>query len=430
MSQKIARREIPQELLVRGRQYRLCRRGVDGDPQLLPYLTLEGGEFSTLEEAIHPISFKISPDVPVTVPGRVAQLISTSVALAEALKILYRDRELRHRALPSHLHNLAGDNDLIMSAVGFDFLIGRHLEYPMLLEAAGFGPEFVSSAIMADFFEIRPLEASLSAWWNNLILPVLGEDDSFYYVTTIGDFDFTREGEHHFLIPYLRGKGVQAEFGPAEDEQALSASTVYIRAGLLFPQVWERLSPLPLGKRITRGAVKVIPPPGNSFVSSKLILPVLADAEKLTAHGVPTRQIQLIERSLPSVFLYQPGMRGFLKEAVTPQTPLWLKGAWNYGGYGTRRVSYGWKIGRALQEIGAHGEMPIVAEEDVPAGYLPGTEDGKVPERRIEVRIRVFDHGEKIKAIPPVPSARVYLPGDNYPWDTILLDPGVIPQRR
>ncbi len=191
------------------------------DPRALDYFTLTANELLGLQKHMDPITFPVSQDVPVGYPGEITYLQTLAIEIAKVLKNLYQDKELRQKALPPFITELISNDQAIMAGVGFDFFVGRHLPYPVFIEAAAFGPEFVSTAKMAEFFGLRTLNERLSTWFLTLIKPCLGNAGSLFYVTSIADLDFTREREHEVLVPFLQSQGIDASYGPAEDPLAL-----------------------------------------------------------------------------------------------------------------------------------------------------------------------------------------------------------------
>lgn len=394
------------------------------EPRALDYFTLEDGEFARLQKQVGVIKFPLSCDIPVGYPGEVTHLQNLAVEIARVLKMLYQDKNLRQASLPPFISDLILDDEAVMASVGFDFFVGRHLPYPVLIEAAAFGPEFVSTSLMAEFFGLRTLNERLSTWFLTLIKPVLGQSSSLYYITSVGDFNFTREQEHQVLVPYLREQGIDASFGPAEDAQALEKDAIYLRVPIFSPMVWERLKVTKLWQRIKAKKVKVIPPLGNNFFSSKYWRPILASKKELLNRGVSQGTAEMIVRSMPLAFWLDDITLNLLKRVIASNRIFYFKGIWNFGGYSTRGVFDQGKISKALREI---GEMPVVVEEAVDFGFIPFDFKRDLPDRRVEVRVRVFEHPEGIKAMPP--SARVYLPATTFPLDALYLGQELFPRK-
>lgn len=394
------------------------------DPRALDYCTLADDEMKELQRQMLPITFPVSQDVPVGYPGEITYLQTLVVEIAKVLKILYSDKELRQKALPPFIAELVGDHDAIMAGVGFDFFVGRHLDCPVFIEAAAYGPEFVSTAKMAEFFGLRSLDERLSTWFLTLIKPYLGNVSSLFYVTSVSDWDFTREKEHKVLVPYLRTQGIDASFGPAEDKLALEKEAVFLRVPIFTPMIWARFQRTKLWDRIQKRQVKVIPPLGNHFFSSKYWRPILGSEKEMIRRGVDPSTAKVVSRSMPLCFWLDDVTLNLLKRVIAPDRPFYFKGIWNFGGYGTRGIFQAEKITKALREI---GDMPVIVEEQVDYGFLPFDFSRNLPDRRIEVRVRVFEHPEGIKAMPP--SARVYLPATSFPFDSLFLGQELFPQK-
>lgn len=389
----------------------------DEDPRALSCLTLGQREHQRLKRAVSPIKFPVSADVPIGYPGESTRMAQISLAAARALMALYQDEKIRNAALPQHLSEIVGEKDFAMANVGFDFFVGPHLDGPKLIEVAAFGPQFVSSAKAAEFFGIRTLEERLSTWFETLVTPLAQKGDRLYYVTSVGDLNFTREGEHNVLIPYLQRMGIQADSGTAEGFDT-TFNVVFLRVPTWAPPVWARLRETKLWKCIRKGKVRVIPPLGNNFFSSKYHLPFLADEEELIRRGVSPEDAQIVARAIPPVVhLNQPTL-GLVRKFLERGCPIFLKGIWNYGGYGTRCLTHPSQIGKALQEIGA---MPIVAQLEIPYGFLPCNFARGLPDRRVEVRVAVFHHPKDEKIKVSIPSARVYFPQSSFPEDSLFL---------
>ena len=395
------------------------------DPRALDYFTLTADELLGLQKHMEPITFPVSQDVPIGYPGEVTYLQTLAVEIAKVLKMLYQDKELRQKALPSFIAELVGDDEAIMSGIGFDFFVGRHLDYPVFIEAAAFGPELVSTAKMAEFFGLRSLNERLSTWFLTLIKPCLGNAGSLFYVTSVGDWDFTREKEHEVLVPYLRTQGIDAAFGPAEDKMAMEAEAIFLRVPIFSPMIWERLQRTKLWERIQKRQVKIIPPLGNNFFSSKYWRPILGSEKEMIRRGINPPTAKIVSRSMPLCFWLDDITLNLLKRVIAPDRPFYFKGIWNFGGYATRGVFETEGIAKALREI---GNMPVIVEEKVDFGFLAFDFGRNLPDRRIEVRVRVFDHSEGIKAMPP--SARVYLPATSFPFDSLYLGQELFPTKQ
>ena len=415
----------PKEPWLLGRTRWLVNPSGSDDPRALDYCTLADDEMKELQRQMLPITFPVSQDVPVGYPGEVTNLQTIACEIAKVLKLLYQDNELRARALPSFISDLVGNDDAIMAAVGFDFFVGRHLPYPVFIEAAAFGPEFISTAKMAEFFGLRTLNERLSIWFLTLIKPCLGNVSSLFYVTSIGDWDFTREKEHEVLVPYLKTQGIDASFGPAEDKIALEREAIYLRIPIFSPMIWERLQRTKLWERIKNRQVKVIPPLGNNFFSSKYWRPILGSEKEMIRRGINSSTAKIVSRSMPLCFWLDDITLNLLKRVIAPDRPFYFKGIWNFGGYATRGVFETEGIAKALREI---GNMPVIVEEQVDFGFLAFDFGRNLPDRRIEVRVRVFDHPEGIKAMPA--SARVYLPATSYPFDSLYLGQELFPTKQ
>lgn len=399
----------------------------------IPYFNLEDNEFALLQQKTQAIKFPLSQSIPIDLGRGTSQLQTLSVYLAKALELLYQDKELRKQAYPPHLQFLTNQNTAIMSHVGFDFLVGPHLERPILLEVACFGPEFTLTAMMAEFFRMLDLEHRLKTWFYRLVKEcfIIQDFDSkrggldLYYITRIKDFDFTREKEHVILLDFLQEQGLKVDCGPAENKRVLDARAIYLRAGVSFSQVWEPLKDLAIWQKIKNDEVINIPPVANTFFNSKVLLPILADVEEMTRRGLAQEQAELISQSMPATALATPGNLKVFQEMVSPNKPLFLKGVWGYGGYRTRYVYDSQSFKKALREI---GDMPIIIQTPIKSGFIPfsANTDDPQPDRQVEVRVMVFDHEGTIKCQPP--SARVYLPGSNFPMSALYLSRQVLPK--
>lgn len=453
---KAQRRQLLESVTIGDAEYPLNYGSNAEDKQVMPCLTLQEEVYRRLCGELEP-GFLVSPRVPFLPHTGFSSLANRAVALSQIYQILFQDQELRHRALPPWLHKVPSANEFALAGLAFDFFVGRNLESPKLLECAAYGSDMVMSAVMLDtILGTRSYTTTLMAWWKHLVEGRLASKIVFppamlfegtnilawwqslvkplmvgkrlHFVTSIGELNHTRDGEHLFQMNFLREVGVEATSGSAE-EVPNSAETVYLRFSLMYPQGWNTIKGTHLWKRVLAGDVRLIPPIGNSFVSSKVVLPVLADASELRQRGVPENLIKVAGEVMPATFLYQRGMYGWIARSVAPTRPLWLKSAWNYGGFGTRRVSSADGLAKALYEIETYGEGPIIAQEEIPPSYLPADSEREIPEQRVEVRVRVFDHGSAIKAVPPIPSVRLYGPDGGRPQVSILLSRDVLPQQ-